>query len=85
MKTVAVAPASPSLTDTSFTAREGGTSSLTMVPMPVVSDTVAPVGELSITLNVSVASTMVSPATVTFTVLEASPGPKLRVVMGIAV
>ncbi len=50
-----------------------------MVPTPVPSAMVAPEAPDRMTLNVSLASTAVSPATATLTVLLVSPAAKVSV------
>ena len=74
-----VVPLLPSASVTSFTAMLA-LSSLLIVPTPVPSAIVAPVGLERFRLNVSLASSTVSPLTVTVTVaVSAPPAVKLTV------
>lgn len=65
MKVAVVVPLLPSLTLTSSIDRAGCASSLTIVPRPCPSLTVAPVTLLTLTKNVSSGSASVSPLTST--------------------
>ena len=59
-------------------------SSLTMVPVPWATATVALTGLARLTKKVSFGSTVVSPLTVTATVLAVSPAANVSVVSGTA-
>ena len=54
-------------------------SSFAIVPVPVQREIGAPLGLLRLTVNVSSGSFVVSPLTVTFTVLLVSPGANVTV------
>ena len=58
---------------------ESGTSSLTIVPVPMPCAMAAPTAPDSTTPNVSSASTAVSPTTATATVCDVLPGGKVTV------
>ena len=81
VKARSFAPLLPSLTAASATARvgSGAASSLVMVPIAVPSAMVAPLGEESVSVRVSLASTAVSPDTWTLTTLDVSPAAKVCV------
>ena len=81
VKARSFAPLLPSLTVASATARvgSGAVSSLVMVPIAVPSAMVAPLGDDSVRVSVSLASTAVSPDTCTLTTFEVSPAAKVTV------
>ena len=79
VKTAVTDPLLPSPTTASPMDREGCASSLRIVPCPCPSARVAFVGLLRLTKNVSSASYLVSPFTVTLTGFEVSPGLNVRV------
>ena len=64
----------PSAAAASATLSDGAPSSSAIVPVPVPSPSVAFVGPLSVTVNVSAASSVVSSAVLTVNVFEMSPG-----------
>ena len=64
----------PSAAAASATLSDGAPSSSAIVPVPVPSPSVAFVGPLSVTVNVSSASSVVSSAVPTVNVFEVSPG-----------
>ena len=64
----------PSAAAASATLSDGAPSSSAIVPVPVPSPSVAFVGPLSVTVNVSSASSVVSSAVLTVNVFEVSPG-----------
>lgn len=78
VKTALTVPELPSLAVASLI-DSAGKSSLRMVPMPWASAMVAPLAPLRLTAKVSSASMVVSPVTLTFTVLLVSPAAKVRV------
>ncbi len=63
VKVKVVVPALPSFSETSLIVRLGAASSLTIVPCPWPSVTVAPVTLVTLTKNVSFVSGVVSPLT----------------------
>ena len=74
-----VVPTLPSVTDALLTDSTGAVSSFEIVPVPVPPTIVAFVGLLRFTVNVSLASNVVSPLTRTFTVCVVMPGLNVTV------
>jgi uncharacterized membrane protein len=72
-------PALPSANETSLIEMVGAASLSVMVPVPVAVPRVALVGELKVTVKVSLASSTVSPTMGTTKVSEVSPGTKVMV------
>ncbi len=79
VKVAGEVPALPSFNDTSLMLRVGVASSSVIVPVPTAAPSVALVGLVSVTVNVSLASSSRSPFTSTVTVWLVSPGANVSV------